>query len=282
MVDTTQSSQASTNNIKIPYDIKWVVPAMRHPTRLWHFASAITLSLVGIFSKIVIKYFSSAKVYNRKNILKAIDERPVDVPLITVSNHHSCFDDPGIWGTLNWRNVLRPHKMRWSLAAHDICFTNSTHSQFFMWGQCIPVVRGAGVFQPAVDLCVDLLRRGHWVHVFPEGKVNMTKENLRLKWGVGRMIYESPVTPIIVPIWHIGMDDLLPNEPPYYFRLGKQITFNYGKPLDLGDVVKRLRARNASDEEARKEITDIIQHELMKLKAETEGLHNEYFKIKSL
>lgn len=87
----------------------------------------------------------------------------------------------------------------------------------------------------------------------------MTKENMRLKWGVGRMIFESPVTPIVVPIWHIGMDDVLPNEPPYVLQLRKNLTFNYGDPIDLTNMVKMLRARNASDEEARKQITDFLQ-----------------------
>lgn len=60
---------------------------------------------------------------------------------------------------------------------------------------------GAGVYQPAVDLCIQKLKQGDWVHVFPEGKVNMEKERMRYKWGVGRILYETyPVSPIIVPM----------------------------------------------------------------------------------
>lgn len=109
----------------------------------------------------------------------------------------------------------------------------------------------------------------------------MTKENMRLKWGVGRMIYESPVTPIVLPMWHVGMDDVLPNEPPYILKIGKNLTFNFGKPVDFTEVVKKLKAENSTDEQARKHITDYLQEILLKLKEETEQLHRNYFKVKS-
>lgn len=226
----------------------------------------------------ITEWLNKTKIYNRHIIDNALDRRPPNVPLITVSNHHSCFDDPGLWGILKFRNLFSRKTMRWSLAAHDICFTNSWHSYFFMLGKCIPVVRGSGVYQPAVDLCIERVKKGDWLHIFPEGKVNMTKEHMRFKWGVGRIIYESETCPLIVPIWHFGMDQLLPNEPPYVLRLGKQLTFNIGNPIDVSGLLKELRERNASELEARKEITDYIQEEMMKLKAETEVLHQEMIK----
>lgn len=166
--------------------------------------------------------------------------------------------------------------MRWSLAAHDICFTNTLHSYFFMLGKCIPVVRGKGVYQDAVNFCIEQLGRGNWVHVFPEGKVNISKEYMRMKWGVGRMIYESPVTPILVPIWHLGMDEVLPNEPPYIPKAGKRLTFNFGQPIDFNELVADLRRLKVTDEEARKAITDKIEEELLRLKEKTEQLHSSH------
>ncbi|KAG8041322.1 hypothetical protein G9C98_002310 [Cotesia typhae] len=95
----------------------------------------------------------------------------------------------------------------------------------------------------------------------------------RLKWGVGRLILESPVTPIVVPIYHVGMDQVLPNEPPYIIKLFKKVTIKYGEPIDFSKLLAELRASNADEVQARKAITDYIDAELLRLKKETEELH---------
>lgn len=59
------------------------------------------------------------------------------------------------------------------------------------------------------------------------------KEFLRLKWGVGRLIADSNVCPIVIPFWHIGMDNVLPNIEPYRPKIGKIVTLNVGSPIDL-------------------------------------------------
>lgn len=177
-----------------------------------------------------------------------------------------------------------------------------------MLGKCIPVIRGGGVYQEAMDFCIEKLAAGEWIHVFPEGKVNMFKETMRfaiffslylfhisfylfflnlfflfffvylfffdknsicfivfrLKWGIGRLIYESPIPPLVVPIYHLGMDDVLPNEPPYRLKIRKKVTMNYGDPIDFSELIEELRVSKVSEEEARKAITDRIQTELLK------------------
>jgi monolysocardiolipin acyltransferase len=104
----------------------------------------------------------------------------------------------------------------------------------------------------------------------------MDKSYMRLKWGIGRILYESypTVKPIILPIFHEGMDDLLPNAPPYYFRLNSKLTFNVGKPIDLSATMKSIFDRKVNEEEARKIITDALQKELEVLRVETEQLHS--------
>lgn len=98
---------------------------------------------------------NKTRVYNKERLIEAVAKRPLGVPLVTVSNHHSCFDDPGLWGwysklnklyysnqfqlqfvgVLPVRYVCNTFKIRWSMAAHDICFTNKYHSLFFMFGK---------------------------------------------------------------------------------------------------------------------------------------------------
>lgn len=88
--------------------------------------------------------------------------------------------------------------------------------------------------------------------------------HFRFKWGVGRLIWESPVTPLVIPICHLGMDEVLPNEPPYRLKLQKKVTMNYGNPIDLNELIEELRASKASDMEARKAITDRLQEEVLR------------------
>ncbi|KAH8365263.1 hypothetical protein KR084_007211 [Drosophila pseudotakahashii] len=261
--------------VEVPYNIDWIFPRLRNPTRFWYMASQFVVSAVGIFSKIVLMFLNKPRVYNKERLVSLISKRPQGVPLLTVSNHYSCFDDPGLWGCLPMGLVCNTYKIRWSMAAHDICFTNRRHSLFFMFGKCIPVVRGIGVYQEAINLCIEKAALGHWIHVFPEGKVNMEKEELRLKWGVGRIIYESPKVPIILPMWHEGMDDLLPNVEPYVIQRGKKVTVNVGQPLDLTDFITDLKKRQVPEPTARKLITDKIQEAFRGLRAETEKLHRE-------
>jgi monolysocardiolipin acyltransferase len=104
----------------------------------------------------------------------------------------------------------------------------------------------------------------------------MEKEYMRLKWGVGRIILETyPTLPIILPIWHCGMDELLPNYPPYYFRLNKKLTFNFGNPIDLSELMSKIFEDKLDEVTARKVITDKLQEHLNILRLETEELHEK-------
>ncbi|XP_054719679.1 tafazzin-like isoform X2 [Uloborus diversus] len=181
-------------------------------------------------------------------------------------------------GILDWRHVLNSRIMRWTAAAHDICFTNDWHAQFFALGKTIPVIRGAGVYQRGMDFCLDRLNAGAWVHFFPEGKVNMAKnEFIRLKWGIGRLIAECKICPIVIPFWHLGMDSVLPNVEPYRPKIGQKVTIYIGNPIDFTIIRDKFSSEYKSAVKRRKVITDKIQEQLFQLKPVTERLHVERY-----
>lgn len=103
--------------------------------------------------------------------------------------------------------------------------------------------------------------------MFPEGKVNLSKKPMRLKWGVGRMIADCKQPPVVLPFFHLGFDDILPATKPLYPRVGKvgrrSLTFDqvlrkltmislqkatilFGEPLDFATQLARLRTIGAT------------------------------------
>jgi len=251
----------------------WPFHVIRTHPRLWRLRKATIVPPVGILSKLFFDYLSKSVTHNRDTLWEAVENRPAGQGLITVCNHYSCLDEPILHGMLKWRHLVRADTMRWSAAAHDICFTQPLHRWFFASGKCVPVVRGEGVHQRAVTFLRERLQRGEWVHLFPEGRVNVQHERLRLKWGVGRLVAEPARCPLVLPFYHLGMDDVLPNRTPYIPRLGQKVTVLVGEPMELDGIMAVLRRRRASSREMRRIITERIQGELEMLRRRVETLH---------
>ncbi|XP_033112292.1 tafazzin-like [Anneissia japonica] len=160
------------------------------------------------------------------------------------------------------------------LPASELCFETLRHTYFFHMGKGIPTVRGDGVYQKALDFGIEKLNNGEWLHFFAEGKINMTREFSRFKWGIGRAIAECNKFPIVLPFWHQGMDDILPNRAPYIPRIGNKVTIVFGEPIDLKEILQGMKKRNLCPVVVRKKLTDIIEEEMKILKTQAETLHD--------
>jgi len=127
-----------------------------------------------------------------------------------------------------------------------------------------------------MNFALERLQEGHWLHLYPQGRVVETKEDVRLKWGVGRLISECKIAPIVIPIYHLGMDDILPNKKPYIPKVGNRVTVLVGQPIDLKDTLEELRKSNASAEDMRTAVTNLIQKQLYKLRINAEIFHAKH------
>ncbi len=145
-------------------------------------------------------------VHNNFELIDIVNNRPKGKPLITVSNHDSCCDDALTLGAAvptSWF-FFNLDRLRWLLGAREICFTKPSHSIFFRMGKVLPIVRGHGVYQQTMNEVLHELNKGNWLHLFPEGKINLEKEFIRLKWGVGRLVADAAITPVVLPFYHCG------------------------------------------------------------------------------
>ncbi|KAK6747603.1 hypothetical protein RB195_000662 [Necator americanus] len=247
----------------------WPFPA--NPSLLYKIRSYLTIGFVSSLSKLLfLGGANKLRIHNRERFLNAWRDR--SRPLITVSNHRCNIDDPLMWAFITAREMCKNiDRHRYTLAAHNICFSKKWHTTFFALGRCVPCVRGCGVYQKGMDFCVEKLNENGWVHMFPEGRV--TEEPLRFKWGVGRLVMDSINPPLILPVWCTNMSSVWPAHPPYYPRFGHNVDIHFGKLLDTRPFVDELSSKkNWSELKRRKFITDAIQTELYELGEEVGNL----------
>ena len=254
---------------------------------------------MAISAKIWLTYFNRTYVENHHVFLKTLEthyrarKNGNPYPLITICNHHSCLDDPGLWGALfPWTWIHCANRHRWTGAAADICFTKKIHSLFFSFGKTFPVIRGGGIEQDAMHFAQGLISQNALVHFFPQGRVvedwaekftsclrdqdNIDK-HYTLKWGLAKLIIDSVgsygKTITLLPFYHTGMSEALPNTQPYIPRIGNLITvsFDVKGPLviDLPFLEKLFQAKNAcSIEEKRIVLMNFLENELQQLKSQ--------------
>ena len=199
---------------------------------------AAVIGAVGTIAKAYVSLLNTTTVHNADALHRLVSSRPPGTPLLTVSNHMSTIDDPFMWGFKGFP-ITDSKLARWVLTAEDICFRNVFMSYMFRLGKCVPITRGAGIYQDHMNEALEVLSTGGWLHSFPEGKVAQDHQPIRrLKWGTASLIVRAPVTPIVLPIVHTGFEKVMPEKSFFGRRpplplCGKEIQIIVGEPVDF-------------------------------------------------
>jgi len=213
------------------------------------------------------KFFNSMKIHDREKVSSVITARSPGQGLLTVMNHLSALDDPLLVAPLFGFSVLcQQSKIRWTFAAYDQVFSTRAKATFFKYGKVLPMKRGAGLHQAAMDVAVQKLNEGEWVHFFPEGtRTRDPREIIRhLKIGVGRLVADPTITPIVIPIVHTGLEKAMPvgRKLPKGFQ---KIMVTVGDPINFDDLLKNPLRREKTENELYADITDRIHQTLWEL-----------------
>lgn len=152
----------------------------------------LTFGIVSAFSKFVVSVMNRATVSNYDVLHRHMTERQRPQGLITVSNHASTFDDPGVLSYLiPFRYFMTESShggVRWTMCTKEICASNAMIHQFFTAGKTVPITRGGGINQAVMTTMAERVSKGDWLHIFPEGRVSKDGKLGRLKWGLGKML----------------------------------------------------------------------------------------------
>jgi len=181
-------------------------------------------------------------------------------------------------------------------------FTNPIFRFYFGNGKIIPISRGSGINQLGMQIAIQKLKRGDWIHMFPEGKVNQSGKLLRLKWGVAHLIKEASIitftsdplsfsskektqfslcpsysstsfslsvhTPIVLPIYIHGFEKIMPEGKLHIPRpFGKEIYILIGPPIQFGHLLVDYEQMQKPREALYTSIMAIIEKELKALEA---------------
>ena len=242
---------------------------------------AFVLGGTSLVGKVLLQGANRVQVHGRAHWLAAVLARPPGRGLMTVSNHLSTFDDPFLVSAmLPWAFFLTEPQhglTRWAMCAEDVCFRNKFFNAWLLNGKVLPVVRGAGLKQPVLDKVSELLQRGDWVHVFPEGGIVRTGSLGPLKWGTAKALCGAADNPpLVVPMYHRGNQEIMP-KGAVLPRTGRTTTVVVGEPVDLGDLLLQCKRAHGpkAKERAYVKIMDRIEVAMKELEAPCMQRHAE-------
>lgn len=282
------------------------VSSDRHENILMKSARIALYLPISLFSKVLMHTANSITVYNSEQLLKAL-KREENQGLVTVSNHQTTIDIilAGC-NSLKFRDLLFPSRYPYVMNAEEYAFKNKFRAYWASIIRLMPIRRGEGIYQIEMDDFINRVRGGNWVQIYPEGRTYQNgpysdraadgcyytpsgrksppNRNLGpLKWGVGRLIAECEVTPIILPFYQLGFEYIQPQVEDRVCKQtlpvgGNHTTVVYGEPIHVDDLLSHYRPliEKEDDPEKKKQlqlqlykaITDRIDQKLEILEKE--------------
>ena len=238
----------------------------------------LVIPAVGATARAFVRGANSLTLHDAHHLDAGL-QRASGTGLLTVSNHISTMDDPGMLASIvPLRTLCDPDAMRWGVCAQDVCFKPGSWVQrCASTAKVLPVVRGGGVFQRELDEIAAKLLGGEWVHYFPEGKIWQDGHVHRFRRGVGRLVaaVPDPKRLLVVPYYHTGADTVQPTsaESTSFFsrpNLNTPVHVIFGAPLDLSALLA-LRAEPPFDRRPEllyEVIAHTLEEEVRRLQAE--------------
>lgn len=188
----------------------------------------LTCLLVVPVCTVLMRVLNRTRIVGRQHLLRA------PLPLMVVSNHVTIFDDGLVDSLIFSPRVFREYDfIPYHVPEERNFFKGPLLSWFMRRMKSIPVRRGEGIFQPAMDQIMAALRDGGCVRVFPEGRRTRSGSLGPGRPGVGRVLYETGVP--VVPCFHRGLDRVLPigSVVP---RVGKRVDIVIGPRFSVDDL----------------------------------------------
>lgn len=199
-------------------------------------------------------------VLNRTRITGIENIRKLDTKWILVSNHLSILDDLFLGPILLFPKSMKGYAYFPYHAPEERNFYKKRLIASFMRHcKSIPLIRGAGIYQPSIDRIIKSVAEGGILHIFPEGTRSRSGNIGTAKAGVGRIVCETNAP--VVPVYHQGLEGVLPIGTTFP-RIGKDIRIAIGEPIyfdtnyEPGEEIAKWKLISA-------EISEAIQKQLV-------------------
>lgn len=281
------------------------------------FCFTVLVKLVALTTRFIMCVLNKTVLHDdTKQLESLVLDRPHDTGLLTVSNHVSMADDPGIWcGTLPFK-VLGPTYGRNIIMVEEFYYSLGSFSSAIFHGlKCLPIRRGdlRGLQSPQLEALHARLNgrvklqdnrddnensSSQWCHLMVEGRILQPwrfdpydRPRLgRLRNGAAKLIACSPPPKtIILPIYHDGMHQILPETPPsnvtvrsesgaipenkggkterWLPHIGNRVDVFVGDPIDFTDLVPQdgLPYGEKVDQKLLHAISDRLRSALLEL-----------------